>query len=159
VAETARKLGILVIADEVYDHLTFGSNPFVPMGVFGSLIPVITLGSISKRWIVPGWRIGWLVTNDTQGILQQSGVIPVFHFIFAILFRSIKSFSWESYIWNRLHNFSFELDSPLSVGLLRVHWAIVILLSHASPCFIRLLEVSRASSTSLLTLQLSFRSL
>lgn len=75
VAETARKLGILVIADEVYDHLTFGSNPFVPMGVFGSLIPVITLGSISKRWIVPGWRIGWLVTNDTQGILQQSGVV------------------------------------------------------------------------------------
>lgn len=74
-AETARKLGILVIADEVYDHLTFGSNPFVPMGVFGSLIPVITLGSISKRWIVPGWRIGWLVTNDTQGILQQSGVV------------------------------------------------------------------------------------
>lgn len=77
VAETAKKLGILVISDEVYEHLTFGNNPFVPMGVFGNTVPVITLGSISKRWVVPGWRIGWLVTNDTQGILQKSGLVDI----------------------------------------------------------------------------------
>ncbi|OVA11520.1 Aminotransferase [Macleaya cordata] len=75
VAETAKKLGILVIADEVYGHLTFGSNPFVPMGVFGSIVPVLTLGSISKRWIVPGWRIGWLVTSDPNGILKETKVV------------------------------------------------------------------------------------
>jgi len=63
-----------VIADEVYGHLTFGNAPFVPMGVFGPIVPVLTLGSISKRWIVPGWRIGWLVTSDPNGILQESGV-------------------------------------------------------------------------------------
>ncbi|CAH1424123.1 unnamed protein product [Lactuca virosa] len=75
VAETARKLGILVISDEVYDHLAFGKNPFVPMGVFGSITPVVTLGSISKRWIVPGWRLGWLVINDPNGIIKEHGII------------------------------------------------------------------------------------
>uniref|UniRef100_A0A803MVW6 Aminotransferase class I/classII large domain-containing protein n=1 Tax=Chenopodium quinoa TaxID=63459 RepID=A0A803MVW6_CHEQI len=75
VAETAKKLGILVIADEVYEHLTFGKNSFIPMGVFSNIVPVLTLGSISKRWIVPGWRVGWLVTNDFHGVLQKSGLV------------------------------------------------------------------------------------
>ncbi|XP_074270238.1 nicotianamine aminotransferase 1-like [Silene latifolia] len=75
VAEIARKLGIMIISDEVYGQLTFGNNPFVPMGEFASIVPVITLGSLSKRWIVPGWRLGWLVVNDTQGILLKSGVV------------------------------------------------------------------------------------
>ncbi|KAF8409202.1 hypothetical protein HHK36_005276 [Tetracentron sinense] len=75
VAETAKKLGILIISDEVYDHLAFGSNQFVPMGVFGSIVPVLTLGSISKRWIVPGWRFGWLVTNDPNGILKKTKIV------------------------------------------------------------------------------------
>ena len=71
----ARKLGFLVVADEVYERLTFGSTPFVPMGVYGSIVPVVTLGSISKRWCVPGWRLGWIVTNDPNGILKKSGVL------------------------------------------------------------------------------------
>ncbi|KAH7512588.1 hypothetical protein FEM48_Zijuj12G0106700 [Ziziphus jujuba var. spinosa] len=71
IAETAKKLRILVIADEVYGHLAFGGNPFVPMGVFGSIVPVLTLGSLSKRWIVPGWRLGWFVTSDPSGMFRK----------------------------------------------------------------------------------------
>ncbi|XP_071693312.1 nicotianamine aminotransferase 1-like [Rutidosis leptorrhynchoides] len=75
IAETARKLGILVVADEAYAHLTYGSNPFVPMGVFGSIAPVLTLGSLSKRWMVPGWRIGWITRSDPDGILEEQGIV------------------------------------------------------------------------------------
>ncbi|RWR89592.1 nicotianamine aminotransferase A-like protein [Cinnamomum micranthum f. kanehirae] len=84
VAKTAKKLGILVIADEVYRHLTFGTNPFVPMGTFGSLVPILTLGSISKRWVVPGWRLGWIAVTDPRGILKKNKVLDCFESYFTI---------------------------------------------------------------------------
>lgn len=75
IAESAKKHKVVVIADEVYGHLAFGQNPFVPMGVFGSMVPVLTLGSLSKRWIVPGWRLGWFVTTDPNGMFKNAKTV------------------------------------------------------------------------------------
>lgn len=75
IAETAARLKLPVIADEVYGHLAFGDNPFVPMGVFGSTVTVLTLGSLSKRWMVPGWRLGWFVTCDPNGFFKTPKTI------------------------------------------------------------------------------------
>ncbi|KQJ94595.1 nicotianamine aminotransferase A [Brachypodium distachyon] len=74
VAEVARKLGILVIADEVYGKLVLGSAPFIPMGVFGHIAPVLTIGSLSKSWIVPGWRLGWIAVCDPKKVLQETKI-------------------------------------------------------------------------------------
>ena len=67
-----------MISDEAYAHLTFGSKPFVPMGVFGSVVPVLTLGSLSKRWLIPGWRLGWIARNDPDGVFNGYGVFLKF---------------------------------------------------------------------------------
>ncbi|KMZ60544.1 Aminotransferase family protein, partial [Zostera marina] len=72
IAKIANKLGIFVISDEVYHGLAFRSKPFVPMGVFASIVPVLTLGSISKRWLVPGWRLGWIAVNDPNRVIRET---------------------------------------------------------------------------------------
>ncbi|KAG7541746.1 Tyrosine/nicotianamine aminotransferase [Arabidopsis thaliana x Arabidopsis arenosa] len=74
-AELAKELKIMVVSDEVFRWTLFGSNPFVPMGKFSSIVPVVTLGSISKGWKVPGWRTGWLALHDLDGVFRNTKVL------------------------------------------------------------------------------------
>ncbi|KAK1296151.1 putative aminotransferase TAT2 [Acorus calamus] len=75
IMEVAGKLHLPVIADEIYGHMTFGEAKFVPMASLasaaGSTPPVITIGGLSKRWMVPGWRMGWLAFSDPRRNIRQ----------------------------------------------------------------------------------------
>jgi aspartate/methionine/tyrosine aminotransferase len=53
------------------------------MGLFGDIVPVLTLGAISKRWAVPGWRLGWIANCDPKCVLKETKVIlSSIHFVF-----------------------------------------------------------------------------
>ena len=60
-----------VIADEVYGKMTFG-DPFVSLGEIETEVPVFVLGGLAKRWLVPGWRVGWGVIFDRADIAQEA---------------------------------------------------------------------------------------
>ncbi|KAF2580473.1 hypothetical protein F2Q68_00002480 [Brassica cretica] len=38
------------------------------------IVPVVTLGSISKGWTVPGWRTGWLALDDLDGVFRTTKI-------------------------------------------------------------------------------------
>jgi aspartate/methionine/tyrosine aminotransferase len=52
---------LLVIADEVYRELCFEKQPISASVLAQEMeVPVITLESLSKTHLVPGWRVGWM---------------------------------------------------------------------------------------------------
>ena len=59
--ELAAERNLLVIADEVYRELCFGEPPTAASVLAGEIgTPVVTLESLSKTHLIPGWRVGWM---------------------------------------------------------------------------------------------------
>lgn len=70
----ASLLKLPIIADEVYADMVFSSEQFTAVGSVRSDVPVLSVGGISKQFVVPGWRLGWLVAHDRNGVLESGGV-------------------------------------------------------------------------------------
>lgn len=63
VAALALKHGLPIIADEIYGGVVF-SGVFTPMNTVTKDVPVISVGGLAKQFVVPGWRVGWIVMFD-----------------------------------------------------------------------------------------------
>jgi aspartate/methionine/tyrosine aminotransferase len=62
--EIAARHDLPILADEVYGDLGFeGSVPLY--GTIDPDAPIISLSSLSKAYLAPGWRAGWLVVAST----------------------------------------------------------------------------------------------
>jgi alanine-synthesizing transaminase len=66
--EVAAQSRLLVIADEVYRELCFAKPPTTASALAEEMeVPLITLESLSKTHLVPGWRVGWMrYTHEEQ---------------------------------------------------------------------------------------------
>ena len=62
--ELAEQHGLVILADEVYGDLGFdGSVPL--LGTLDLDAPIISFSSLSKAYLAPGWRAGWMVAGAT----------------------------------------------------------------------------------------------
>ncbi|WP_418057757.1 pyridoxal phosphate-dependent aminotransferase [Pimelobacter simplex] len=60
VARVAREHDLVVVTDEVYEHLTFDGRRHVPLATLpGMAERTLTLSSAGKSWSVTGWKVGW----------------------------------------------------------------------------------------------------
>ena len=53
-----------LLADEVYADLAF-DGPVRALAAFNPEAPVITFSSLSKAYLAPGWRAGWMAVSGT----------------------------------------------------------------------------------------------
>jgi N-succinyldiaminopimelate aminotransferase len=61
VAELARERDLLVVTDEVYEHMTYDQVPHLPLATFpGMRERTLTISSAGKTFSVTGWKIGWV---------------------------------------------------------------------------------------------------
>ncbi|XP_028392036.1 tyrosine aminotransferase-like [Dendronephthya gigantea] len=71
ILDVAEKHQIPILCDEVYAYVTFGDRPFYSMGCVTKNVPVLTVGGIAKRFLAPGWRLGWVVIHDRNNAFGE----------------------------------------------------------------------------------------
>ena len=60
IAELAQERDLVVVADEVYEHLVFDGRTHVPIATLpGMRERTVTISSAGKTFSVTGWKIGW----------------------------------------------------------------------------------------------------
>jgi alanine-synthesizing transaminase len=54
--------GVTMIADEIYQDVPY-DGPVAPIGALDPDAPIISLSGLSKGYLVPGWRTGWMAVG------------------------------------------------------------------------------------------------
>jgi tyrosine aminotransferase len=69
----AERFRVPVVADEIYWKLPFPRLGRYPLPAAGATrtVPVLTVGGLAKEFMVPGWRVGWVVVHDRGGALGE----------------------------------------------------------------------------------------
>lgn len=63
------------------------------MASLSSDVPILSCGGLAKRWLVPGWRMGWILIHDRNDIF---GTEVLFIFIFLQLTHDL---TWWGKRW------------------------------------------------------------
>ena len=72
ILRVAEKYHVVIIADEIYGNLTYDDeHQFIPIASLTPKVPVITCDGIGKRFLVPGWRLGWAIIHNRYGVLNE----------------------------------------------------------------------------------------
>jgi alanine-synthesizing transaminase len=74
IIDLADRTGVPILADEVYGDLSF-DGPTPLLGSLAPDAPIISFSSLSKAYIAPGWRAGWLAVGRSDRLDDALGAI------------------------------------------------------------------------------------
>lgn len=62
---------LVVISDEIYADMAFTGSNFTRLARLTRTVPVLEVGGLAKRYLVPGWRLGWVLIHDRNDVLKE----------------------------------------------------------------------------------------
>jgi alanine-synthesizing transaminase len=62
--DVAEQNGLALLADEVYGDLGY-EGPVAPIGSLHPDAPIVSFSSLSKAYLAPGWRTGWMAIGNS----------------------------------------------------------------------------------------------
>jgi tyrosine aminotransferase len=71
IVAVAERCKLPIIADEIYADMVYSGADFTSISAIESNVPVLACGGLAKRWLVPGWRVGWVLVRDQNGVLAK----------------------------------------------------------------------------------------
>ena len=54
-----------------HSYQVFKGQEYHSLGSLSESVPILSCCSLSKRYLIPGWRCGWLAIYDKQGLLGE----------------------------------------------------------------------------------------
>jgi tyrosine aminotransferase len=60
-----------IIADEIYEYMAFEEGAYIPLASLTTEVPILQVSGLSKRYMAPGWRIGWVAIHDRHGRFEH----------------------------------------------------------------------------------------
>ena len=75
----AQKYCIPIIADEIYQDMIFPGSKFLPIASLTNEVPILSCRGVSKRFLLPGYRCGWIIIYDRY---ERFGLSLSFFFFF-----------------------------------------------------------------------------
>jgi alanine-synthesizing transaminase len=67
IAELARQNNLLIFADEEYDKLVLDDGRrHTSIAALAPDLPVVTFNGLSKGYLAPGWRVGWVLVSGPE---------------------------------------------------------------------------------------------
>jgi alanine-synthesizing transaminase len=71
IIELALKHNLVIFADEIYDKLLYDGKKHVSIASLNKEVSCVTMGGLSKNYMVPGFRIGWGIVSGQRNIMNN----------------------------------------------------------------------------------------
>ena len=71
ICKVAERNRLPIIADEIYAYSVFSGETFHPIAACTKTVPILSCCAVSKRFLVPGWRLGWIQVHDVGNVLAD----------------------------------------------------------------------------------------